>query len=197
MFPRVRSPFGSAVAPSKAKRLRCVSMPPKVVPNRLQRRSAAQAGDLRASSSASARELFESLPDGPCRVVVEAHYVRLVQEGASMEEAMVQAIQEGHRLFPEELLLFVLHGTQPGAWQPSEQFWQEIRETLLALRQLRQEYIAVRQERDTLRDRLQRMAYGIARDQPRATQLAAPEAFTPFAGTGHQLSEDVDLELVD
>ena len=110
---------------------------------------------------------------------------------------MVQAIQEGHRLFPEEVLLFVLHGTQPGAWQPSEQFWQDIRETLLALRQLRHEYVEVRQERGTLRDRGQRMADEIARDQPRATQLATPEAFTPFAGTGHQLSEDVEFEQVD
>ena len=55
----------------------------------------------------------------------------------------------------------------------------------------------MRQERDTLRDRVQRMADGIARDQPRATQLATPKAFTPFAGTGHQLSEDVDFEQVD
>ena len=82
---------------------------------------------------------------------------------------MVPAIQEGHRLFPEELLLFVLHGTQPGAWQPSEQFWREIRETLLALRQLRQEYIKVRQERDALRDQPQHMGDEIARAQPRAT----------------------------
>ena len=110
---------------------------------------------------------------------------------------MVPAIQEGHRLFPEKLLLFALHGTQLGAWQPSEQFWQDISETLLALRQLRQEYIEVRRERDTLRDQVQHMADEIARDQPRATQLATPEAFTPFAGTGHQLSEDVDFEQVD
>ena len=165
------------------------AMAPNIA-NRRQRRSERQPPPAEAMPEwAWARGWFERLPDGPCKLAV-AHFCEGARrEGASSEEAMVRSLAYAQRLFPEEVVLWGLdRGMVPDPWH-NESVQCGIRCSLLALRELREEYVRAAEQRDALLAEVQAL---------RAAQQPAGPASTivPFAGTGHQLGGD-DLMHVD
>ena len=167
-------------------------MAPKVA-NRRQRRSA-EREPLLASREAMpewawAWDLLERLPDGPCKLAVARFCEGARREGASMEEAVAQRLAHAQRLFSEEVVLWGLdRGMVPDPWQ-NESVQCCIRCSLLALRELREEYVRAAEQRDALLEEVQAL---------RAAQQPAGPASTivPFAGTGLQLGGD-DLMRLD
>ena len=164
-------------------------MAPKVA-NRRQRRSERQPPPAEAMPEwAWARDWFERLPDGPCKVAV-AHFCEEARRGgASLEEAMAQGLAYAQRLFPEEVVLWGLdRGMVPDPWH-NESMQSGIRSSLLALRELREQYVSAAEQRDALLAEVQAL---------RAAQQPAGSAptFVPFAGAGHQLGGD-DLSRLD
>ena len=165
-------------------------MAPKVA-NRRQRRSERQpplASREAMPEWAWARDWFERLPDGPCKLAV-AHFCEGARrEGASSEEAMAQSFAYAQRLFPEEVVLWGLdRGLVPDPWH-DESLQSGILSSLLALRELRAQYVTAALQRDALLAEVQALR---ASQQP-AQQPAGP-AFVPFAGAGRQLGGKRDL----
>ena len=167
-------------------------MAPKVA-NRRQRRSERQSPAAEAVPEwAWARDWFQRLPDGPCKVAVARFCEEARLGGASMEEAMVQGLAYAQRLFPEEVVLWGLdRGLVPDPWH-DESLQRGVVSSLLALRELRAQYVTAALQRDALLAEVQALR---ASQQP-AQQPAGP-AFAPFAGTGRQLGGEDDLSRLD
>ena len=170
-------------------------MPRDPAGNRRQRRSAdRQPPPAEAMPEwAWARDWFERLPDGPCKVAV-AHFCEEARRGgASLEEAMAQGLAYAQRLFPEEVVLWgLVRGLVPDPWH-NESLQSGIRSSLLALRELRAQYVTAAEQRDALLAEVQALR---AAQQP-AQQPAGPApAFVPFAGARRQLGGD-DLSRLD
>ena len=163
------------------------------VANRRQRRSAEREPPLASREAmpewAWARDWFERLPDGPCKLAVARFCEGARREGASLEEPMAQSLAYAQRLFPEEVVLWGLdRGLVPDPWH-NESVQCGIRCSLLALRELREEYVRAAEQRDALLEEVQAL---------RAAQQPAGPASTivPFAGAGHQLGGD-DLSRLE
>ena len=167
-------------------------MAPKVA-NRRQRRNAERDPPLASREampeSAWARDRFERLPDGPCKLAVARFCEGARREGASLEEAMAQSFAYAQRLFPEEVVLWGLdRGMVPDPWQ-NESVQCGIRCSMQALRELREEYVRAAEQRDALLEE--------ARALRAAQQPTGPASMiVPFAGTGHQLGGE-DLMRLD
>ena len=116
-------------------------MAPKVA-NRRQRRSERQSPPAEAmTEGAWARDSFERLPDGPCKVAVADFCEEARRGGASVEEAMVQGLAYAQRLWPEEVVLWSLdRGLVPDPWH-DESLQRGVVSSLLALRELRAQYV--------------------------------------------------------
>ncbi len=147
-------------------------MAPKMA-NRRQRRSERQS----AGSEATTVRWLQQLPDGPCRVAV-AHFLDEARRGgASVEDAMAQGLAFATRLFPEEIVLWGLAGALgPIPWQ-NESFQRGIRASVLALQELRSQYVALAGQRAVLLAEVRALR---AFQQP----VQPPAAFVPFVGAG-------------
>ena len=151
---------------------------------RRQRRSERQS----AVTPATAEQWFLQLPDGPCRTAVVHCLDEARRGGASVEGAMAQGLACATRLFPEEIVLWGLDGALgPIPWQ-NESFQRDIRASVLALRELRSQYVDLAGQRAALLAEVRAL---------RASQpVQPPAAFVPFVGTGRRLDAE-DLSCLD
>ena len=95
---------------------------------------------------------------------------------------MAQGLAYATRLFPEEIVLWGLGGALGPPWQ-NESLQRGIRDSVLALRELRSQYVDLAGQRDALLADVR--AFGVS--QP----AQPPAAFVPFVGTGRRLDEDL------
>ena len=136
-----------------------------------------------AVTPATAEQWFLQLPNGPCRTAVVHWLDEACRNGASVESAMAQGLAYARRLFPEEIVLWGFNGALgPVPWQ-NESFQRGIRDSVLALRELRLQYIDLAGQRDALLAEMR--AFGAS--QP----VQSPTDFVPFVGTGRRLDEDL------
>ena len=141
-----------------------------------------------AVTPATAEQWFLQLPDGPCRTAVVHCLDEARRGGASVEGAMAQGFAYATRLFPEEIVLWGLDGALgPIPWQ-NESFQRGIRASVLALRELRSQYVDLAGQRAALLAEVRAL---------RAAQpVQPPAAFVPFVGTGRRLDAK-DLSSLD
>ena len=97
---------------------------------------------------------------------------------------MKQGLASARRTFPEEVVLWSLdRGLVTDHWQ-NESVQRGVRCSLLALRELREEFFRAAEQRSALLEEVQAL---------RAAQQssAASPSIVPFAGTEHQLGGDM------
>ncbi len=113
-----------------------------------------------------------------------------------MEEAMVQGLAYAQRRWPREVVLWGLdRGLVPDPWH-DESLQSGIRSSLLALRELRAQYITAALQRDALLAEVQALRASQQPAQQPDQQPTGP-AFVPFAGTGRQRGGEDDLSRLD
>ena len=110
---------------------------------------------------------------------------------------MAQGLSYATRLFPEEVALWGLdRGLVPDPWH-DERLQSGIRSSMLALRELRAQYVTVALQRDALLVEVQALRAAFQRPAQQAARQPAGPAFVPFAGAGRQRGGEDDLSRLD
>ena len=128
----------------------------------------------------SAEQWVVQLPDGVCKAAVSARLQEARNNGEDCDTALAQCFAWAAQEFPEEIALWCLSGALgPDVWQ-NPNFQRSVRDSTLALRELRSQVVDLAMQRDALLSRV--------------APAAEPARFAPFAGTGHRLDNLSSLD---
>ena len=143
-------------------------MPPKMA----SRRRRTQSSPVRAP--VTAEHWVVQLPDGGlCKAAVSARLQEAYNNGEDCDTALAECFAWAAQEFPEEIALWCLSGALgPDVWQ-NPNFQRSVRDSTLALRELRSQVVDLAMQRDALLSRV--------------APAAEPARFAPFVGTGHRL----------
>ena len=134
------------------------------------------------SAPVTAEQWVVQLPDGVCKAAVSARLQEARNNGEDCDTALAQCFAWAAQEFPEEIALWCLSGALgPDVWQ-NPNFQRSVRDSTLALRELRSQVVDLAMQRDAL---LSRVA---------SAPAAEPASFAPFVGTGHRLDNLSSLD---
>ena len=149
-------------------------MAPKMASRRQRNQSAP------VSAPVSAEQWVVQLPDGVCKAAVSARLQEARNNGEDCDTALAQCFAWAAQEFPEEIALWCLSGALgPDVWQ-NPNFQRSVRDSTLALRELRSQVVDLAMQRDALLSRV--------------APAAEPARFAPFVGTGHRLDNLSSLD---
>ena len=149
-------------------------MAPKMASRRQRNQSAP------VSAPVSAEQWVVQLPDGVCKAAVSARLQEARSNGENCDTALAQCFAWAAQEFPEEIALWGLSGALgPDVWQ-NPNFQRSVRDSTLALRELRSQVVDLAMQRDALLSRV--------------APAAEPARFAPFVGTGHRLDNLSSLD---
>ena len=149
-------------------------MAPKMASRRRRNQSAP------VSAPVSAEQWVVQLPDGVCKAAVSARLQEARNNGEDCDTALAQCFAWAAQEFPEEIALWCLSGALgPDVWQ-NPNFQRSVRDSTLALRELRSQVVDLAMQRDALLSRV--------------APAAEPARFAPFVGTGHRLDNLSSLD---
>ena len=125
------------------------------------------------SAPVTAEQWVVQLPDGVCKAAVSARLQEARNDGEDCDTALAQCFAWAAQEFPEEIALWCLSGAVgPDVWQ-NPNFQRSVRDSTLALRELRSQVVDLAMQRDALLSRV--------------APAAEPARFAAFVGTGHRL----------
>ena len=149
-------------------------MAPKMASRRQRNQSAS------VSAPVSAEQWVVQLPDGVCKAAVSGRLQEARNNGEDCDTALAQCFAWAAQEFPEEIALWCLSGALgPDVWQ-NPNFQRSVRDSTLALRELRSQVVDLAMQRDALLSRV--------------APAAEPARFAPFVGTGHRLDNLSSLD---
>ena len=149
-------------------------MAPKMASRRQRNQSAP------VSAPVSAEQWVVQLPDGVCKAAVSARLQEARNNGEDCDTALAECFAWAAQEFPEEIALWCLSGDLgPDVWQ-NPNFQRSVRDSTLALRELRSQVVDLAMQRDALLSRV--------------APAAEPARFAAFAGTGHRLDNLSSLD---
>ena len=149
-------------------------MAPKMASRRRRNQSAP------VSAPVSVEQWVVQLPDGVCKAAVSARLQEARNNGEDCDTALAQCFAWAAQEFPEEIALWCLSGAVgPDVWQ-NPNFQRSVRDSTLALRELRSQVVDLAMQRDALLSRV--------------APAAEPARFAPFVGTGHRLDNLSSLD---
>ena len=149
-------------------------MAPKMASRRRRNQSAP------VSAPVSVEQWVVQLPDGVCKAAVSARLQEARNNGEDCDTALAQCFAWAAQEFPEEIALWCLSGALgPDVWQ-NPNFQRSVRDSTLALRELRSQVVDLAMQRDALLSRV--------------APAAEPARFAPFVGTGHRLDNLSSLD---
>ena len=149
-----------------------------MAPNMASRRRRNQSSPVSAPVTAEQRVV--QLPDGVCKAAVSARLQEARNNGEDCDTALAQCFAWAAQEFPEEIALWCLSGALgPDVWQ-NPNFQRSVRDSTLALRELRSQIVNLAMQRDALLSRV--------------APAAEPARFAPFVGTGHRLDNLSSLD---
>ena len=132
------------------------------------------------SAPVTAEQWVVQLPDGVCKAAVSARLQEARNNGEDCDTALAQCFAWAAQEFPEEIALWCLSGALgPDVWQ-NPNFQRSVRDSTLALRELRSQVVDLAMQRDALLSRV--------------APAAEPARFAPFVGTGHRLDNLSSLD---
>ena len=132
------------------------------------------------SAPVTAEQWVVQLPDGVCKAAVSARLQEARNNGEDCDTALAQCFAWAAQEFPEEIVLWGLSGALgPNVWQ-NPNFQRSVRDSTLALRELRSQVVDLAMQRDALLSRV--------------APAAEPARFAPFVGTGHRLDNLSSLD---
>ena len=132
------------------------------------------------SAPVTAEQWVVQLPDGVCKAAVSARLQEARNNGEDCDTALAQCFAWAAQEFPEEIALWCLSGAVgPDVWQ-NPNFQRSVRDSTLALRELRSQVVDLAMQRDALLSRV--------------APAAEPARFAPFVGTGHRLDNLSSLD---
>ena len=132
------------------------------------------------SAPVTAEQWVVQLPDGVCKAAVSARLQEARSNGENCDTALAQCFAWAAQEFPEEIALWCLSGALgPDVWQ-NPNFQRSVRDSTLALRELRSQVVDLAMQRDALLSRV--------------APAAEPARFAPFVGTGHRLDNLSSLD---
>ena len=132
------------------------------------------------SAPVSAEQWFLQLPDGVCKAAMSSFLQEARSNGENCDTALAQCFAWAAQEFPEEIVLWGLSGALgPIPWQNTN-FQRSVRDSTLALRELRSQVVDLAMQRDALLSRV--------------APAAEPARFAPFVGTGHRLDNLSSLD---
>ena len=132
------------------------------------------------SAPVTAEQWVVQLPDGVCKAAVSARLQEARNNGEDCDTALAQCFAWAAQEFPEEIALWCLSGALgPDVWQ-NPNFQRSVRDSTLALRELRSQVVNLAMQRDALLSRV--------------APAAEPARFAPFVGTGHRLDNLSSLD---
>ena len=132
------------------------------------------------SAPVSAEQWFLQLPDGVCKAAMSSFLQEARSNGENCDTALAQCFAWAAQEFPEEIVLWGLSGALgPIPWQNAN-FQRSVRDSTLALRELRSQVVDLAMQRDALLSRV--------------APAAEPARFAPFVGTGHRLDNLSSLD---
>ena len=132
------------------------------------------------SAPVSAEQWFLQLPDGVCKAAMSSFLQEARSNGENCDTALAQCFAWAAQEFPEEIALWCLSGALgPDVWQ-NPNFQRSVRDSTLALRELRSQVVDLAMQRDALLSRV--------------APAAEPARFAPFVGTGHRLDNLSSLD---
>ena len=132
------------------------------------------------SAPVTAEQWVVQLPDGVCKAAVSARLQEARNNGEDCDTALAQCFAWAAQEFPEEIALWCLSGAVgPDVWQ-NPNFQRSVRDSTLALRELRSQVVDLAMQRDALLSRV--------------APAAEPARFAAFAGTGHRLDNLSSLD---
>ena len=132
------------------------------------------------SAPVTAEQWVVQLPDGVCKAAVSARLQEARSNGEDCDTALAQCFAWAAQEFPEEIALWCLSGALgPDVWQ-NPNFQRSVRDSTLALRELRSQVVDLAMQRDALLSRV--------------APAAEPARFAPFVGTGHRLDNLSSLD---
>ena len=149
-----------------------------MVPKMASRRRRNQSSPV--SAPVTAEQWVVQLPDGVCKAAVSARLQEACNTGEDCDTALAQCFAWAAQEFPEEIALWCLSGALgPDVWQ-NPNFQRSVRDSTLALRELRSQVVDLAMQRDALLSRV--------------APAAEPARFAPFVGTGHRLDNLSSLD---
>ena len=132
------------------------------------------------SAPVTAEQWVVQLPDGVCKAAVSARLQEARNNGEDCDTALAECFAWAAQEFPEEIALWCLSGAVgPDVWQ-NPNFQRSVRDSTLALRELRSQVVDLAMQRDALLSRV--------------APAAEPARFAPFVGTGHRLDNLSSLD---
>ena len=132
------------------------------------------------SAPVTAEQWVVQLPDGVCKAAVSARLQEARNNGEDCDTALAECFAWAAQEFPEEIALWCLSGALgPDVWQ-NPNFQRSVRDSTLALRELRSQVVDLAMQRDALLSRV--------------APAAEPARFAPFVGTGHRLDNLSSLD---
>ena len=132
------------------------------------------------SAPVTAEQWVVQLPDGVCKAAVSARLQEARNNGEDCDTALAQCFAWAAQEFPEEIALWCLSGALgPDVWQ-NPNFQRSVRDSTLALRELRSQVVDLAMQRDALLSRV--------------APAAEPARFAPFVGTVHRLDNLSSLD---
>ena len=132
------------------------------------------------SAPVTAEQWVVQLPDGVCKAAVSARLQEARNNGEDCDTALAQCFAWAAQEFPEEIALWCLSGALgPDVWQ-NPNFQRSVRDSTLALRELRSQVVNLAMQRDALLSRV--------------APAAEPARFAPFVGMGHRLDNLSSLD---
>ena len=132
------------------------------------------------SAPVTAEQWVVQLPEGVCKAAVLARLQEARNNGEDCDTALAQCFAWAAQEFPEEIALWCLSGAVgPDVWQ-NPNFQRSVRDSTLALRELRSQVVDLAMQRDALLSRV--------------APAAEPARFAPFVGTGHRLDNLSSLD---
>ena len=149
-----------------------------MVPKMASRRRRNQSSPV--SAPVTAEQWVVQLPDGVCKAAVSARLQEARNNGEDCDTALAQCFAWAAQEFPEEIALWCLSGALgPDVWQ-NPNFQRSVRDSTLALRELRSQVVDLAMQRDALLSRV--------------ASAAEFARFAPFVGTGHRLDNLSSLD---
>ena len=132
------------------------------------------------SAPVTAEQWVVQLPDGVCKAAVSARLQEARNNGEDCDTALAQCFAWAAQEFPEEIALWCLSGAVgPDVWQ-NPNFQRSVRDSTLALRELRSQVVDLAMQRDALLSRV--------------APAAEPARFAAFVGMGHRLDNLSSLD---
>ena len=132
------------------------------------------------SAPVTAEQWVVQLPDGVCKAAVSARLQEARNNGEDCDTALAQCFAWAAQEFPKEIALWCLSGALgPDVWQ-NPNFQRSVRDSTLALRELRSQVVNLAMQRDALLSRV--------------APAAEPARFAAFVGMGHRLDNLSSLD---